>query len=206
MNKRTTATLIVGALLTGLASPAFATEAGDWALSLGAHVVDPASDNGTLADGAFDVSVHSDWRPTITAEYFFTPNLGLEVLASLPFEHDIYLNGVEAGSTRQLPPTFTLQYHFDGKTVSPFIGAGLNYTLFYDQDTTGPLDGTELDLGNSWGLTARAGLDFKIGDKQAIRVDVRWVNISSDVSVNGDDVGTVDIDPIVYGISYVWNL
>lgn len=206
MNKKTTTTLITGALLMALASPAFATEAGDWAISLGAHVVDPSSDNGTLADGAFDVSVHSDWQPTITAEYFFTPNLGLEVLASLPFEHDIYLNGVEAGSTRQLPPTFTLQYHFDGKSVSPFIGAGLNYTLFYDQDTTGPLEGAELDLGNSWGLTARAGLDFKIGDSQAIRVDIRWVDISSDVSVNGDDVGTVDIDPIVYGIAYVWNL
>lgn len=206
MSKKTSRALITGALLMALASPAFATEAGDWAISLGAHVVDPSSDNGTLADGAFDVSVHSDWQPTITAEYFFTPNLGLELLASLPFEHDIYLNGVQAGSTRQLPPTFTLQYHFDGKTVSPFIGAGLNYTLFYDQNTTGPLEGAELDLGNSWGLTARAGLDFRIGDKQAIRVDVRWVDISSDVSVNGDDVGTVDIDPIVYGIAYVWTL
>lgn len=206
MSKKTSSTLIAGALLMALASPALATEAGDWAMSLGAHAVDPASDNGTLADGAFDVSVHSDWQATITAEYFFTPNLGLEVLASLPFEHDIYLNGVEAGSTRHLPPTFTLQYHFDGKTVSPFIGAGLNYTLFYDQDTTGPLEGAELDLGNSWGLTARAGLDFKIGDSQAIRVDIRWADIDSDVSVNGDDVGTVDIDPIIYGISYVWNL
>ena len=206
MSTKIKTTLVAGALLMALANPAFATEAGDWAISLGVHVVDPASDNGTLADGAFDVSVHSDWQPTITAEYFFTPNLGLEVLASLPFDHDIYLNGVEAGSTRQLPPTFTLQYHFDGKTVSPFIGAGLNYTLFYDQDTTGPLQGAELDLGNSWGLTARAGLDFKIGEKQAIRVDIRWVDISSDVSVNGDDVGTVDIDPIVYGVAYVWNL
>ncbi len=56
MSKKTK-TMIAGALLMALASPAFATEAGDWAVSLGAHVVDPASDNGTLANGAFEVSV-----------------------------------------------------------------------------------------------------------------------------------------------------
>jgi len=206
MSKKTSRTLITGALLMALASPALATEAGDWSFSVGVHSVDPASDNGTLADGAFEVDVASDWEPTITAEYFFSPNLGLEILASLPFDHDISLNGVEAGSTKHLPPTFTLQYHFDGEKVSPFIGAGINYTLFFDQDTTGPLEGAELDLGNSWGLTARAGLDFKLSDKQAIRVDVRWMDIDTDVSVNGDEVGTVDIDPIVYGIAYVWNL
>jgi len=205
MNKKLSTSMIAGALLMALASPAFATEAGDWSISLGVHSVDPASDNGTLANGAFEADVRSDWEPTITAEYFFSPNLGLEVLASLPFDHDIYLNGVEAGSTKHLPPTFTLQYHFDGETVSPFIGAGINYTLFFDQDTTGPLEGTELDLGNSWGLTARAGLDFKVKDKQAIRVDVRWMDIDTDVSVNGDDVGTVSIDPLVYGVAYVWN-
>ena len=33
-----------------------------------------------------------------------------------------------------------------------------------------------------------------------------WSYAGADVSVNGDDVGTVDIDPIVYGIAYVWTL
>ena len=193
------------ALACGLASPAFAAEAGSWSFSLGAHVVDPTSGNGSLAGGALEADVGSDWKPTITAEYFFTPNLGLEVLASLPFEHDISLNGAKAGSTKHLPPTFTLQYHFDGETVSPFIGAGVNYTLFFDQQTSGPLAGAELDLGNSWGLAAHAGVDFRLADNRAIRLDVRWMDIDTDVSVNGADVGTVKIDPLVYGVAYVWN-
>ena len=88
------------ALACGLASPAFAAEAGSWSFSLGAHVVDPTSGNGSLAGGALEADVGSDWKPTITAEYFFTPNLGLEVLAALPFEHDISLNGAKAGSTK----------------------------------------------------------------------------------------------------------
>ena len=202
---RTHRSLLALALACGLASPAFAAEAGSWSFSLGAHVVDPSSGNGSLAGGALEADVGSDWKPTITAEYFFTPNLGLEVLASLPFEHDISLNGAKAGSTKHLPPTFTLQYHFDGGTVSPFIGAGVNYTLFFDQQTSGPLAGAELDLGNSWGLAAHAGVDFRLADNRAIRLDVRWMDIDTDVSVNGADVGTVKIDPLVYGVAYVWN-
>ena len=197
--------LLALALACGVASPALAAEAGSWSVALGAHVVDPGSGNGSLAAGALEADVGSDWRPTITAEYFFTPNLGLEVLASLPFEHDISLNGVRAGATKHLPPTFTLQYHFNGEKASPFIGAGVNYTLFFDQETTGPLAGTHLDLGNSWGLAAHAGVDFKLADNRAIRVDVRWLDIDTDVSVNGADVGTVNIDPIAYGVAYVWN-
>ena len=201
---RTHRSLLALALACGLASPAFAAEAGSWSFSLGAHVVDPSSGNGSLAGGALEADVGSDWKPTITAEYFFTPNLGLEVLAALPFEHDISLNGAKAGSTKHLPPTFTLQYHFDGETVSPFIGAGVNYTLFFDQQTSGPLAGAELDLGNSWGLAAHAGVDFRLADNRAIRLDVRWMDIDTDVSVNGADVGTVKIDPLVYGVAYVW--
>jgi outer membrane protein len=202
---RSTRSLIALALACGLAGPALAADAGTWSLSLGVHTVNPTSDNGSLAAGALEADVGSDWKPTITAEYFFTPNLGLEVLASLPFEHDISLNGVKAGSTKHLPPTFTLQYHFDGEKVSPFIGAGVNYTLFFDQEETGPLAGTDVDLGNSWGLAAHAGVDFKLANNRAIRVDVRWIDIDTDVSVNGADVGTVTIDPLVFGAAYVWN-
>ena len=202
---RSTRTLLALALACGLASPAFAAEPGSWSFSLGAHSVNPKSGNGSLAAGALDVDVGSNWRPTVTAEYFFTPHLGLEVLASLPFEHDIALNGVKAGSTKHLPPTFTLQYHFAGEKVSPFIGAGVNYTLFFDQSEEGPLAGTDVSLSNSWGLAAHAGLDFKLAPNRALRVDVRWIDIDTDVSVNGADVGTVNIDPLVYGVAYVWN-
>ncbi len=203
MNTRTPRLLAL-ALALGFAGPALATEAGDWTVSLGLHAVDPASNNGSLAAGALKTDVGSDWKPTVTAEYFFSPNLGLEVLAALPFEHKISLNGVKAATTKQLPPTFTLQYHFNGEKVSPFIGAGINYTLFFNQHETGPLTGTNLSLGNSWGLAAHAGLDIRLADKRALRVDVRWMDIDTKVKVNGTDVGTVKIDPLVYGVAYVW--
>jgi outer membrane protein len=188
-----------------LSAPALAQEAGDWTFGVGGHVVAPKSNNGSLAGGTLDADVDDDFMLTFTGEYFVRPNLGIEILASLPFEHDISLNGTKAGSTKHLPPTVSLQYHFNGsEKIKPFIGAGVNYTLFFSQETTGPLAGTDLDLDNSWGLAAHAGLDFAVGTNKWLRVDARWIDIDTDVSVNGADVGTVNIDPMVYGAAFVW--
>lgn len=188
-----------------LAAPAQAQEAGDWTFSAGAHLVAPKSGNGNLAGGALAADVGDDWKPTITAEYWFSPNWGLEVLAALPFEHDIRLNGVAAGSTKHLPPTVSLQYHFKGgQRVTPFVGLGLNYTTFFDEETRGPLAGTELELDDSWGLAAHGGLDIAVGQGKWLRLDARWIDIDTDVSVNGAGVGTVEIDPWVYGAAFVW--
>ena len=181
--------------------PAFAQSAGDWTLGIGVHQVNPKSDSGV--DG---LEVDSNVRPTIAGEYFIADNLGIEVLAALPFEHDIDIDGAgTVGNTKHLPPTVSLQYHLNSTgTVSPFIGAGLNYTAFFSEDTEGALEGSELNLDDSWGLAAHAGLDFAIGQKGAIRVDVRWMDIDTDASVNGSDLGTVEIDPLVYGAAYVF--
>lgn len=194
------------AILCGVAAlPAAAQSRGDWAFSIGAHQVNPKSDNGTLADGTLPLDIDSDIRPTVTLEYFLRDNLGIEVLAALPFEHDIDIDGLgTVGSTKHLPPTVSLQYHFNsGGRVSPFIGAGINYTAFFDEETTGALADSELSLKDSWGLAAHAGLDFAIGQNGAVRVDVRWIDIDADVKVDGADLGTANIDPIIYGAAYV---
>ncbi|KAA2285300.1 OmpW/AlkL family protein [Arenimonas fontis] len=198
------ACLLFAPIALALAAPAQAMEAGTWTFGLGAHGVVPASDNGRLAGGALAADVGDDWRPTVTAEYFFRDNWGIEVLAALPFEHQIELNGARAGSARHLPPTMSLQYHFAGARVSPFVGLGLNYTRFLDEDTTGPLAGARLDLDASWGLAAHAGLDFAVGRGKWLRVDARWIDIDTEVKVDGADVGTVKIDPLVYGAAFVW--
>ena len=189
----------------GLAAPAFAQQAGEWTFSVGAHQVNPKSDNGSLAGGTLDVEVDSNVRPTITAEYFVRDNLGIEVLASLPFQHDVNIAGLgNVGSTKHLPPTVSLQYHFGEGNVKPFVGLGVNYTLFFSEDTTGALAGSDLKLDDSFGLAAHAGIDFKVGDKGAIRVDARWIDIDTDVELNGAGLGTVNIDPLVYGAAYVF--
>jgi len=192
--------------LAGLATPALAQSAGDWTLGVGVHQVNPKSGNGALAGGTLALDVDSDVKPTITFEYFVRQNLGIEVLAALPFKHDIAIDGLgTVGSTRHLPPTVSLQYHFNSAgTVSPFVGAGINYTTFFSEESSGALAGDRLKLGDSWGLAAHAGLDFKVGERGAVRVDVRWADIDTEVSLNGARQGSANIDPLVYGAAYVW--
>lgn len=200
-----TRAIVLALALAAAATPALAQSRGDWTLGVGAHQIAPKSDNGSLAGGTLPVDVGSNVRPTITAEYFVRDNLGIEVLASLPFEHDIAIDGLgKVGSTRHLPPTVSLQYHFNsaGK-VSPFIGAGLNYTVFFSEDTRGALAGSELDLDNSLGFAAHAGLDIRIGARGAVRLDARWIDIDTEVELDGVALGTVNIDPLVYGAAYV---
>jgi outer membrane protein len=195
------AALILGAF----AAPAFAQQAGEWTFGIGAHQVNPKSDNGSLVNGTLDVEVGSNVRPTITAEYFVRDNLGIEVLASWPFEHDISIVGLgQVGSTKHLPPTVSLQYHFGHSTVKPFVGAGINYTLFMSEETEGPLAGSDLELDDSFGLALHAGIDFEVSQNGSIRVDARWIDIDTDAKLNGADIGTVNIDPLVYGAAYVF--
>ena len=204
---KSTRILAVAALALAT-SPALAQSAGSWTFGIGAHQVAPKSDNGTLTAtplGDLRMKVGNNARPTITAEYFIKDNLGLEVLAALPFQHDIAVAGVgKVGSTKHLPPTVSLQYHFGEGKVKPFVGAGINYTLFMSEDTEGALAGSELELDDSFGLALHAGIDFKVGEKGAIRIDARWIDIDTDAKLDGADIGTVNIDPLVYGAAYVF--
>jgi len=207
MNLLRTSLALALALAT---APSLAQDAGRWTLGIGAHNVAPKSGNGTLTAtplGNLEMDVGSSARPTITAEYFIRDNLGIEVLAALPFQHAIGVVGVgKVGSTRQLPPTVSLQYHFGEGKVRPFLGLGLNYTTFFDTDSQGAIAGTDLDLSDSWGLAGHAGIDFQLGEKGAIRIDYRMIDIDTRVKLNGANLGTrntVNIDPSVYGIAYV---
>ena len=173
-----------------------------WIVKIGVHTAEPKSDNGSLANGALKTDVGSDTKPTITAEYLLTPNWGIELLASLPFEHDVALNGSKAATVKHLPPTLSAQYHFNpGGSVSPFFGLGLNYTLFFSEHTTGALAGTKLDLSNTFGPAVHAGIDFQFAERWLVTVDARWMKIDPDAKVDGAKVGTVHIDPIAYGVA-----
>lgn len=205
--------IALAAVLALAATPALAQSAGSWTVGIGAHNVAPKSDNGTLTAtplGNLTMDVGSNVRPTITGEYFLQDNLGIEVLAALPFQHDISVAGVgKVGSTRHLPPTVSLQYHFGQGKVKPFVGLGVNYTRFFSTKAEGAIAGANLDLSDSWGLAAHVGVDFKVGEKGAIRLDYRKVDIDTRVKLNGANLGTkntVNIDPSVYGIAYVFTL
>ena len=171
------------------------------------------------------VSVDSNATLSLGATVFFTKNFAVDILGALPFKHDIKLTaagaaavgnlleaniapGTKVGSTEQLPPTVTAQWHFmPGDVVDPYVSVGVNYTTFFSKKTTGPIAGTQLNLTSSFGLAAEAGLDFNFGNGFVLSADVRYAKISTHAKVmSGNslvlDVGTVNIDPLVYGINF----
>lgn len=189
------ATALAAALLSG---PALAQSAGDLTLGFGVAVVAPKSDNGTLAGAA--ATVDNNARPSITVEYFIRDNLGIELLGALPFKHGINLDGAHVGETKHLPPTLSLNWHFPaGGALKPFVGLGVNYTAFFEENS--PLG--ELKIKDSFGLAAHLGADWALDDKRAVRFDLRYIDIDSDVTLDGAPIGTVEVDPLVAGISYV---
>ncbi|WP_158968360.1 OmpW/AlkL family protein [Chachezhania sediminis] len=190
--------LTLATALTAVAAPAFAQNQGDWTVGIGLGYVNPKSTNATV--GGSKLEVGDNTRPTLTVEYFIRDNLGIELLAAAPFEHDISLGGNNIGSTKQLPPTVSLNYHFPTQTIfKPFVGVGVNYTTFWDtQSSLG-----DLSLDNSWGYALHAGADFQFTDNDAIRFDVRYIDISTKATLNGTYLTDVDVDPVVLGVSYV---
>lgn len=206
MRKNTLPTL----LAAGLAAAAFTTSTqaiaygeGDFFTRLGVAKVAPKSDNGSLVDGAIEADVQDKTNFAFTLGYRFHDNVGVELLAALPFEHDIYLNGENLASTKHLPPTLTVQYYPLGGTqasVQPYLGAGINYTRFSSESS----ELGDLSLDSSWGAAGQVGVDLLIDDNWALNAAAWYIDIDTDATLDGDDIGTVEIDPwvVMAGISY----
>lgn len=197
--KHTSRFVIAACAALALAGGASAQSQGDWTLGVGLGGVFPDSDNGTVASQTADVD--DGYALTITGEYFFADNWGIELLAATQFEHDVSLStSGDIGSVKHLPPTLSVNYHFPTDTAwKPYLGIGVNYTTFSDESSRLG----DLELDDSWGVAVQAGVDYAISDRDAFRANIRWIDIDSDVTLNGANVGTAEIDPIVLNFAYV---
>jgi outer membrane protein len=195
---RTTTFAFITAVSMAFAAPAAVShEAGDWLVRGGFHSIQPKSDNGDV------VEVKNDTMFTFDVTYMMTRNWGVELLAALPFEHDIALvDGPTVASTKHLPPTLSVVYHLlPEAAIQPYVGLGLNVTLFFDEDTRGPLDGSSLSLDTSVGAAAVVGVDIELGSNWFLNADVRYLDIETDAKLDGARLETVEIDPWAFGLN-----
>ncbi|NYS62430.1 OmpW/AlkL family protein [Vreelandella salicampi] len=197
-------------------SQAFAYGAGDFYTRVGVTKVDPKSDNGDIfvpGFGDLGVEVDDDTNLGFTLGYRFNDKFGVELLAALPFKHDISIAGGAATSeTKHLPPTVTAQFYPLGGTearVQPYAGIGFNYTKFFSEEelssANNTLNGLDVELDDSWGLAGQVGVDVLINDNWALNAAAWYIDINTDVSVESvGNVGEVEIDPVVVmaGASY----
>jgi outer membrane protein len=182
-----------------LFTTAHAHEQGDMIVRVGTHNIDPKSNNGP------DVIVDSATQVTFDFTYMFSEDWGIEVLAALPFEHDILTtSGTLVATTEHLPPTISVQYRFGDGKIQPYVGAGINYTKFSSEKALGPIQGANLSLDASTGLALQVGVDFHFGDNMLFNLVLRKIDIESDVTLNGAPLTKAVIDPTAIGVGIGW--
>jgi outer membrane protein len=197
MRKQITTALCAAALLsTAAVNTANAFDQGDWLIRGGASVVNPKSDNHEIVD------VKSATSFTFNISYMMTEAWSLELLAAYPFKHNIeLLDKTKVGSTKQVPPTLSVQYHWaPNSKFQPYVGAGINYTSFSSEKTEGPLEGFNLSLNSSWGWAGEVGADLMLNDQWFLNGSIRYISIESRAKLDGASIGKVKINPWVYGL------
>ncbi len=197
------------ALLTALvAVPAGAAdfktkEAGDWLARGRVAAVVPMDggnvlNRGSGTDTGLDVSnITNTIIPELDFTYFWTKTIATElILATTP--HTVKATGnVDVGDVWLLPPTLTVQYHpLPDSQISPYVGAGVNYTIFYGEG--GGLAG--FDVRNSFGLALQAGVDYQLSGPWSLNLDVKKLFLRPEAVTGSLRVKDVKIDPWIIGV------
>ncbi len=227
--------VITGCIILFGSQLTWAHQAGDILLRVGAVTVSPNDDSGAvsnLPDGVNNaqVEVDSNTQLGLTGAYMLTDHIGIELLAATPFSHEATgagdIAGVKVGKTKDLPPTLSVQYYFGGKDwrVNPYVGVGVNATIFFDEETDqelinvlntlptiaalGGINSVDMDLDMSWGLAGQVGLDIAITDNWLLNAALWYIDIDTTATLK-TDLGTehevdVDIDPWVFFVAVAY--
>lgn len=197
------------------AMPAQAQQAGDVLFRVRAIMVAPNEDAGPVTPSfpTGSVDVDNAYAPEVDFTYMFTNNIGAELILGTT-KHGIGGTDALAGlgnvaTTWVLPPTLTLQYHFAPEShIRPYVGAGINYTIFYSSNPSDSLESaigqTDVSLDDSFGYALQAGIDFDITPRIFGNIDVKYIDMDTTATLTTAGVGQnkvdVSIDPLVFGI------
>lgn len=142
------------------------------------------------------LSVNDKVIPELDVSYFLSPQVAVELILTYPQKHTLKAGSTEIGSLKHLPPTLTAQYHFTQfGAFKPYLGVGVNYTRFSAVRLPA---GVDIDR-NSFGLAAQIGADYALTKNVYLNLDVKKVQIRTDVSSGGAKIGTFKVDPLLVG-------
>lgn len=172
---------VIGVLTAALvvAMPAMAAARDHVQITLGAAGVIP-NDQAKISVIGGDVDVTNRAVPALQLEYFFTKNVSAELFCCLTRHSatavDTVLGTFPLARVSLFPPVVTAKYHITrfGK-FQPFVGAGVNYTQFFDDTAPGNSPVTAIHFNRSWGPAVQFGADYQISKHLYVRADARRV-------------------------------
>jgi outer membrane protein len=183
-----------GAMVMTMATGAAQAAQGDWLGRARVIYINPDA-----SSSALNLDVNSRVAPELDFSYFVTHNIALELILATR-KHDVSSAGVNIGTVKHLPPTLTVQYHFlPDQKFRPYVGAGLNYTRFYDINL---LNGAATVDKSSWGPALQVGADIEINKRFFFNVDIKRIWMDTDVKLKATcaTVTNLKIDPWIFGI------
>lgn len=142
--------------------------------------------------------------PTIGVTYFFTPNWAVEAIAGTT-DHTIKATGgatnVEVRDTWVLPPVVALQYHFAPTAqISPYVGAGANYMLFYSGKNK---NGFQFKVDDGFGEALQMGVDVAVMGRWTLNADLKKIFFQTKANDAKDSLkATVNLDPWVASVGF----
>jgi len=208
--------MMIATLATGmLAAPAFAAQ-GDVLIRVRGIMVAPNERSGGVLPTfpTEKVTVSNSFMPEVDISYMLTDHVGAELIAATT-KHDASGKTGTTGSigklasTWVLPPTLTLQYHFaPGAKVRPYVGAGLNYTVFYSEKASKGLEAavgnTSVKMKDSFGYALQAGIDVPVTERIFFNLDVKYIDMDTTARLATTAIGVervkIHIDPFVFGM------
>lgn len=203
---------VVSLLGGALAGPVYAG-AGDFYVRAGVSAMDP--DTGSESFSTIPrsgVRLDSDVTLAGTLGWFVTDVVALEISSSLPYSPDLEGNqrlkdlGIgNIGDVNYVPTYLTMNFFIeDPSAVTPYLGAGVAFNKFYDENAR--LSGLDVNLDSTFDPTVLAGVELDFGTPVLVNFDVRYTLLDTDAKFSGaiDETVEMEIDPVVFtlGVGY----
>ena len=175
---------VMGLINLAVAQDAPADNSGKWQFRLRGIVVSPDESADIEAIGG-DVDISTSIVPEFDITYFFDDNWSMELILGTT-KHDVKavetaVGEIDLGHVWLLPPTLTGQYHFTGGNFVPYVGAGVNLTLFYGVDEGPTVD--DIDYDTAVGFALQGGFDYMLNDKWFLNFDVKKLFLNTTATV-----------------------
>lgn len=213
--------LLTVMMASAVTTPAMAA-AGDTYIRVRGIMVSPNEKSGGILPAlpAEKVKVDDAVTPEVDITQMVTDNIGFELIAATSKHNVSGVSGTTGGigklaSTWVLPPTLTAQYHLaPNSKVRPYVGAGVNYTLFYSEKASSGFEAaagdTKVHLKSSFGWAAQAGIDIDLNERMFLNLDVKYIDINTKARLATTNLSTqsvkVNLDPIVVGVGIGFRL
>jgi outer membrane protein len=164
---------------------------------------DGSKAGGPLGLAADAIVIEDKTIPEFDLNYRINDQWALELVTTIPQEHTVKLKGVgELGNFKHLPPTLMVKY-YAGEVAGfrPYVGAGVNFTLIFDEN----LGGLKLD-SYSVGPAAQVGVDYALNERWALNFDVKRAMLRTDVELGGAKITSLELDPwlLAVGVNYAF--